>query len=472
MTPRLGCGLVAIGLAGLLGLVYLAVAALAALGGGAGVDLAVVVGSLAWLAAAIGVALLLSAARVGSGAPPRVFGPAQPLFWLAIFGAALVAGSAVLLVGQPALTVLLFPPLHDAAALAPALAVAATVAWRAGAPAWLTWAGVVRQLLWGGIVATGIALVLESVAVVVLFALVLLLLQATAGGRELMVAAQEVMTRCMATSPPPAGCEAEINSLVSGLTGQPLLLGAAFLLMGLIGPLIEESAKVAGVAWCRPRSRGRAWVWGVCTGAGFGILEAVMFGAMALAAGGWAILLLGRACTTALHATLTGIAGVGWFEGWVERRPAAGALKFTLAVVLHGLWNSLALTAAVAGAAAAQTSGDVGTISSVGMAALASAAALGVVALFGLIFLTFLDRSARYGAMERLESERAASERLALATADAGGPAGAEGEPVESVVDGTETGTGDPPTVTPPGALPDAPPDPSPDPASPGSPGA
>ncbi len=403
MIPRLGCGVAALGGAAVFGLAYIGLALLAVFGNAEQLDVAIAMGSLAYLAAFVGGMLVGSAARAGEVRPQRVFGPARPLFWLALLGAALVAGSAVLAVGLPGLTLLLFPALHVMAALAPALAVAAYFAWRAGAPAWLTWAGVIRQLLWGGVVATGIAFVLEAVAVVALVIAALLLLYLSADGRAAIEAASAVLSRCAAATPPPAGCEADLEALARDLVLRPEVVGMVFLLLGVIGPLVEEAAKVAGVAWCRPARRGQAWAWGLVTGAGFGILEAVMFGTMALTAAGWAVLLLGRACTTVLHATLTALAGTGWFDAWVGRRWLAGGSKFGLAVATHGLWNCLALVVLLTtlagggdGAGPTPVPGD-----TLWLAALASLATFGVVMTFSLLFVAFLGLSARYGREER-----------------------------------------------------------------------
>jgi len=389
-----GCGAIALGAAGVCGLAYLGTAVLAALGAPEQLAVAVVTGSLAWLAAGVGLIFLTEARRGGAVASARPFGPAHPLAWLGLMAAVLLAGRVVLIAGIPAVTAVAFPPLHVLAALAPALAIAAHLAWRSGRPAWLTWSGVVRQLVWGAGVAAVIAAVAETVAMVILIGLALVALAQTADGRALLDAGAAVVGRCgPAVATPPAGCEAELTAILRDAAHNPVVALAVFGLAVVIAPMIEELAKAAGVARRRPASRAQAWVWGACTGAGFGVLEAVLYGALGLNLAVWSTTLLARACATLMHATMTAVAGVGWYAGTVEGDWRTAARNLVLAMAGHGAWNALTFLAVWAAFIGQDAGPPAGTV----LTGLATVAALGVILVFNTIFVGFLWRSARYG---------------------------------------------------------------------------
>lgn len=318
------------------------------------------------------------------------------MVWLGYFAIALLAGNLLLLAGLPLLKLTVFPPIHLAAAILPSLTLTALVAREAGSPAWLTWRGVLGRLAWGGLVAAGLALLAEALALGLIALGVWLWLQATVDGGELL-------TRLTAALGAAQRGET-LDPATARLVLQPPIVLAVFLMFGLIGPIIEELAKLSGVVLARPRTAARAWVLGIGVGSGFGLLEALLFGILDLAPGAWMLAMIARACATLMHAYCTALAGRGWFA-LGRGAPARGLGGLAAAIGIHGAWNALMLAAVFAALAAAP--GAEGQLT--GAALLASGAALALVLLFGAIFFGFLFGAARQGAAIRAEDLPAAS---------------------------------------------------------------
>ncbi len=123
--------------------------------------------------------------------------------------------------------------------------------------------------------------------------------------------------------------------------------------MGLVAPVVEETAKAVGVLGIALLMRGEfdnltdGLVYGALVGLGFGVAENVLYLGRAFAAGGFAglamlfllrVLLLGL-----MHSVWTGCTGAGLGYG----RERGGAARFVApvagyvcAIALHALWNS------------------------------------------------------------------------------------------------------------------------------------
>jgi hypothetical protein len=181
----------------------------------------------------------------------------------------------------------------------------------------------------------------------------------------------------------------------------PAIVAGAFALVGLFGPLVEELAKAVGVSLGDPLNRARAWRWGVMVGAGFGVAEALAFGAMGAQLPAWPLNMTVRALTTLMHATVGGLGGLGVYELVAgQRRRGSGLIL--LAWILHAAWNSLVLLFTFAGLVVASTApaavlepaaGDSGL--AVAAACVTPLAAGALVLLFVLITLSFRYLSAR-----------------------------------------------------------------------------
>lgn len=123
---------------------------------------------------------------------------------------------------------------------------------------------------------------------------------------------------------------------------------ANIIAIAIIPPFAEEFLKGLSVLFLlrRTTTRGQAFALGAAAGAGFGFVEALLYGAGVVAddlSAWWEIMLI-RAGSTSLHCLATGLVGLGWWywmNGGDKRR--AISLYFT-AVILHAIWNGFAVT--------------------------------------------------------------------------------------------------------------------------------
>jgi hypothetical protein len=151
-----------------------------------------------------------------------------------------------------------------------------------------------------------------------------------------------------------------LASLLNDLANEalPALVGAdraRVLVPALVGPAVEETLKVAGVAAAFAvasvvRPVRDAIVIGAVVGFGFAAAENITYYTLAAVQGGWDA--IGRAVYLrgvvqgANHAafTATAGAGVGWL--WSRRTPAAARLAAALgglvvATAVHAVWNGI-----------------------------------------------------------------------------------------------------------------------------------
>ena len=271
--------------------------------------------------------------------PRRHAGRRAAAPWLLGFILAVIAGAVVNAL-PPLAALTLGAPLYLLAAVLPAIGVVAY----ALAETKTARQGVAARAAYGGCVATTIAMLMELVLLVFVVVIVYLVLGATPEGRE----AIDAVSSALQAQSAPGAPETVDLTVFTDLLRQPAVLLAAFAVLGFLGPLIEESAKVGIVALRVPPLRSRAWVWGVAAGAGFGTIEAMALGTLALQA--WPMSMAMRGGATLMHATTTGLAALAVYALLAERKPARALVGFALAVAAHAAWNSLVLLAAAAGA--------------------------------------------------------------------------------------------------------------------------
>lgn len=258
----------------------------------------------------------------GRSGPARIYPFA---LWLLLWLAAIGAGAGVLASGR-GLGAL--PPLHIAGAITAGLGYIALVARQplgALPQRRIAWRSLGLAWAWGAAVATLSASVLESIADSVV---------------SLTFLAQSGALREVASGAELQRVIADADHYLSHRT----LLAATLALFSVTPPLIEETAKGLGVrllGW-RRMTRYEGFLLGAASGAGFGTLEAVLYGASALdqAPDQWWLLMLLRGGATSMHALATGLFGLGVVSGLRGERLRLAACVLG-ALLMHASWNGL-----------------------------------------------------------------------------------------------------------------------------------
>lgn len=255
----------------------------------------------------------INALRGRPSKPMRL--PWWPIFWI-VFALAVAVGNVLLefdlAVGY------LFPPLFFLAAAFPTLGVLAWSSRRLGWPA--TWRQSAMALVIGSTLSVGLAIVLEATLSILAFELVTPL-------DWLSSAASEVAD---------SGGLPEPLAMAPFLI--PLLIGVA-----LAAPIPEEFAKALALPLLgrrRVSEERQAFLLGLAAGAGFAILENMLYEGVYAQWEGWSwggIALL-RGIGSVMHPLCTGLVALGWVR---VRERGSGALlgAFLAAVLIHTLWN-------------------------------------------------------------------------------------------------------------------------------------
>jgi len=144
----------------------------------------------------------------------------------------------------------------------------------------------------------------------------------------------------------------DLDAFVQSL--EPLLLQPAVIAWGLavfagVMPVIEEVIKPLAL-WALAGKRineAEGFVGGLLTGAGFALLENVLFFSTATGVDEWLFLAIGRAGTGVLHMLASGLVGWGLAKMWLNGKWFQQALAIISAILLHGLWNALSLASGI-----------------------------------------------------------------------------------------------------------------------------
>ncbi len=131
---------------------------------------------------------------------------------------------------------------------------------------------------------------------------------------------------------------------------QPSVLFWAAAVMGGVMPIIEEVVKPIAL-WPLARAEITAqegYVGGLLAGAGFALMENILYFTIAVNPEDWLFMAIGRAGTGVLHMLASGLVGWGLVKTWQSGKWGAQALLSLGSFVLHGLWNALALFVGVA----------------------------------------------------------------------------------------------------------------------------
>lgn len=116
----------------------------------------------------------------------------------------------------------------------------------------------------------------------------------------------------------------------------------------VLAPLAEEFAKGLGVRIMlrRDATRAQAFLLGAAAGAGFGFLEALLYGVAGISSDHldrWPLIMLIRGGSTSLHVFNTALVGLAWWYWSIGKRARVGWALFATAVFLHALWNGFAV---------------------------------------------------------------------------------------------------------------------------------
>ncbi len=266
------------------------------------------------------------------GEPSGEWRPPVAVAIAAVYGGVLLCGGVVMAAVQPVAAPM--PLLHALAAGLPGIglvALAARGSFRSGqAVMGLTWRQVTLAVAISMTIATTIAIYVEGVGS---FGAVLLLL--VHNGAFEFARDQDNFWDIVQ------------NSDVILSRNEQFVLN--LIVASLIAPLIEEAGKGLGARFMfRPwTTRAQAFVLGAAAGAGFGFLEAMLYGVAGVrqsGPGGWWTIMLVRGGSTSLHVLNTGLVGLAWWYGTFGGQKRRAWLLFGLAVTLHALWNGFAVT--------------------------------------------------------------------------------------------------------------------------------
>ncbi len=239
---------------------------------------------------------------------------------------------------QEAISWLILPPIHLLAVSIPIL--------------WLLWLGI-RQLkqfssqrAWG-IFTSGLIL---GPAAIFAFEIPALLFVFFLGAFSLALNPESILEleQLLRTIEYMSPDSTEALEFLTQIINNPTAIFFAISFFSVIVPLIEEALKPIGV-WLLARralSPREGFMAGIISGAGYALFENL--GNIALGSS-WSTLVLGRVGTSIMHIFTAGIIGYTLALAWKENRYLRLGAAYLLAIIIHGLWNGLAILSAIAG---------------------------------------------------------------------------------------------------------------------------
>ena len=132
------------------------------------------------------------------------------------------------------------------------------------------------------------------------------------------------------------------RDLLAPFLTKPGVIVMALIYIAVLVPAIEEIFKPIGV-WLfagKLDSPSQGFTLGALSGAGYALIETIGVSGQT---GEWASLLFSRIGTGLLHITTSALMGGAIVLAWRERRYLRLVGTYFLAVLLHGLWNTLAI---------------------------------------------------------------------------------------------------------------------------------
>jgi len=143
-----------------------------------------------------------------------------------------------------------------------------------------------------------------------------------------------------------------VQKLFQELMAKPAIIFSAIFIIAFLMPLIEELLKTFGVLLLKGRnlSPREGMLAGIVSGAGFGILEGMLFAVQTgsdTAPDAWMIFVIGRAAALVLHIFNGALNGYALVRYWQNRKVAPLLGAFLLTVFIHGAWNLISVLASV-----------------------------------------------------------------------------------------------------------------------------
>ncbi len=139
----------------------------------------------------------------------------------------------------------------------------------------------------------------------------------------------------------------ELIELLGPLLSTPPIFIGILLLVALVIPMIEEAFKTLGVWLLKGRgiSPAEGFVAGIVSGAGFALVEGLLNSAAVASSTStdWLGFVVGRLGGTLLHIFNGGLLGWAMANAWQGKKPAKVVGIYFLTVLLHGIWNGLAI---------------------------------------------------------------------------------------------------------------------------------
>lgn len=143
-----------------------------------------------------------------------------------------------------------------------------------------------------------------------------------------------------------------IEKLFQVLAAKPVIIFSAIFMIAFLMPLIEELLKTFGVLLLKGRnlSPREGMLAGLVSGAGFGILEGMLFAVQTGSGtepGAWMIFVIGRAAALVLHIFNGALNGYALVRYWQNHKVGPLLGTFLLTLIIHGVWNLTAVLASV-----------------------------------------------------------------------------------------------------------------------------
>jgi hypothetical protein len=197
---------------------------------------------------------------------------------------------------------------------------------------------------------------------------------------ELVVELQQVAEQMLVLGPQ----SEEAIELLAPFITSPGVMAVVLIYIALLVPAVEEIFKPIGV-WLFARkldSASQGFALGALSGAGYALIETI--GVSGQQAADWAEILFSRIGTGLLHITTSALVGAAIVLALRERRYMRLLGTYLFAVLLHGLWNALAMFFTFS--TIADMTGQAGQLSALQPFMIAAMASLAVV-LFGILIL-------------------------------------------------------------------------------------